>query len=112
VPNAIDGDTSTTSQVVSVRSGTCRRTCGSPVCGGRWDGLENVVAHLVRPQLRDLGAGAHSGAKAVARQRPAHAARHHQVERLHEALWHRSRALPGLGLDEVRLRQAATVRWR
>jgi hypothetical protein len=31
VPNAIDGDTSTINQVVSVRSGTCSRTYGSPV---------------------------------------------------------------------------------
>jgi hypothetical protein len=31
VPNAIDGETSSTIQVVSVRSGTCKRTCGSPV---------------------------------------------------------------------------------
>ena len=31
VPNAIDGETSITSHVVSVRSGTCRRTCGTPV---------------------------------------------------------------------------------
>jgi hypothetical protein len=31
VPKAIDGETSRTIHVVSVRSGTCRRTCGSPV---------------------------------------------------------------------------------
>ena len=31
VPNAIDGETSSTIHVVSVRSGTCRRTCGTPV---------------------------------------------------------------------------------
>ena len=31
VPKAIDGETSSTIHVVSVRSGTCRRTCGSPV---------------------------------------------------------------------------------
>jgi hypothetical protein len=31
VPNAIDGETSTTSHVVSVRSGTCSLTCGTPV---------------------------------------------------------------------------------
>ena len=31
VPNAIEADMSSTIQVVSWRSGTCRRTCGSPV---------------------------------------------------------------------------------
>ena len=40
VPNAIDGETSSTIHVVSARSGTCRRTCGWPVravaAGSMW----------------------------------------------------------------------------
>ena len=31
VPNAIEAETSSTIHVVSWRSGTCRRTCGTPV---------------------------------------------------------------------------------
>ena len=76
---------------------------------GRVD-LANVVAHLVRAQLRDLRAGPHAGAEAIAWQHAAHAARHQQVEALDQALGHRARALPRERLYQVRLRQAATVR--
>ena len=75
VPNAIDGETSSTIQVVSARSGTCRRTCGWPVRAVA-AGVEvaDVVAGLVGPQLRELGPGARRRPRAgrrAARARPA-----------------------------------------
>ena len=59
VPNAIEAETSSTSQVVSVRSGTCSADVRHAGAGAR-GGVEpaHVVAGLVRAQLRELGAGA------------------------------------------------------
>ena len=49
--------TSSSSHVVSVRSATCTRTCGSPRARGHGPvDLAHVVAELVGAHLRDLGA--------------------------------------------------------
>jgi hypothetical protein len=61
--------------------------------------LANVIADLVGPQLRDLGAAADARAETVAGQRAAHAAGDHEVERLDEALRNIPRTLPGVRLD-------------
>ena len=68
VPNAIEALTSTITHVVSARSGTCWRTCGMPV-RALAAGIEvaRVVARLVGPQLRELGAGADPGRAPLAR---------------------------------------------
>ena len=98
VPNAIEGDTSSTSQVVSARSGTCSRTCGMPVRAV--DGgveLTHVVADLVRPQLHQLGAGARARRQMVARHQAAGAAHEREVERAQQRAGHRPGALAARG---------------
>ncbi len=94
VPNAIDADTSSTIQVVSARSGTCRRTWGMPGAG-RGGGVEmaHVVAELVGPQLGQLGAQADPGGPAIAGQRPRHQPGHGDVQRLDQGRGNRARAL-------------------
>ena len=81
MPNAIEAETSSTSQVVIARSGTCRRTCG--IAGARAGrGVEpaHVVAGLVGPQLRELGAGAEAGASVLAGQDAGRAPAQREVE--------------------------------
>ena len=94
VPNAIDAETSSTSQVVRIRSGTCRRTCAMP--GARAGGgieLADVVAELVGAQLRELGAAADAGREAVAGQHAGAAPRERQRERVDERSRDRPRPL-------------------
>ena len=75
VPNAIDGERSSTIQVVSARSGTCRRTWGWPVravaAASRW---RTSSPGSYGAQLRELGPAADADGAAVAgqiRARPA-----------------------------------------
>jgi hypothetical protein len=60
---------------------------------GRRVEAAHVVAHLVRADLGELGAGAEPGRAPLARQRPGRAAREHEVERLDERARHRPRPL-------------------
>ena len=88
-------ETSSSSHVVSTRSGTCSRTCGTPVRARRRRvDLADVVADLVRPQLRQLRALPDAGRAAIARQRARGAARDDEVERLDQRRRHAARALP------------------
>ena len=57
VPNCIEGEVSSTSQVTSTRSARCSRTCGSPVRAVTFQSmLPDVVARHVGADLRELGA--------------------------------------------------------
>ena len=94
MPNAIEGDTSTASQVVSSRSGHLLahvRDAGAG--GGGGVELAHVVAGLVGAQLRELGARADAGRAVLARDDAAGAAHEGEVERLDERGRDRARAL-------------------
>ena len=85
MPKAIDGDTSTASQVVSRRSGHLLAHVRDPRAGGG-GGVElaHVVAGLVGAQLRELGARADAGGAVLARDDAARAPDEGEVERLDE----------------------------
>ena len=97
MPNAIEAETSTSSQVVSVRSGTWSRTWGRPVRAVAAASIWRTSSpNWYGPDLRQLGAGAPARCAALARQRAGRAARQHEVERLDQRRLHRARALaPG-----------------
>ena len=87
VPNAIDGETSSTIHVVSARSGTCRRTCGWPVravaAGSMWRTSSPIS--YGRSWASSVPS-ADAGRAAVARQRPRDQAADRDVERLDQRL--------------------------
>ena len=97
VPNAIEADTSSSTHVVSARSGTCWRTCGDAGARARRRvQAAHVVADLVGPDLRELGAGAQRRPRARSPgSAPAGAAREHEVERLDQRARASARALAG-----------------
>ena len=66
---------------------------------GRGGGVEltHVVAHLVRAQLHQLGAGTGAGRQVVARHHAAGAAHEREVERVQQGARHRPRALAARG---------------
>ena len=69
----------------------------------------DVVAELVRPDLRELRAGAAARRPALARQHAGRAAGEHEVERLDERALHRARALAPGWVGE--LRAHAAIGW-
>ncbi len=94
LPNAIDGDRSTTIQVVSARSGTCWRTCGTPVRAlAAGSIIRTSSPDLVGPQLRELGARADADAAVRAGQAAARPPCEREVERGDRGRRHRTRAL-------------------
>ena len=110
VPNAIDGDTSSTSQVVTSRSGTSSAHVRlARARGGRGVEPAHVVAGLVGAQRRQLGARAHARSAMLARERAAGAASERQVERLDEARGQGPRPLAaGRRREQRRARHAAS----
>ncbi len=72
--------------------------------------LADVVADLVRAQLRELRARADAGGATVARQGTRHQPRDREVERLDERLGDRPRTLPrGRRLQQRRAHRARTT---
>jgi hypothetical protein len=65
-----------------------------PSCGRRVE-VANVVARLVRSQLRELESGTDPGGAPIAGQGARGVARNDQIERLDEPLGHRTGALAG-----------------
>ena len=82
VPKLIEAEMSSSSQVASVRSATCTRTCGSPRARGHGPvDLAHVVAELVGAHLRDLGAVPERGRAVLAGDEAVDPPPHRQVER-------------------------------
>ena len=94
VPNAIDGETSSASQVTSTRSARSTRTCGSPVRAVTFQSIRRTSSPgHVRADLRELAARAEQRRAVVAGEQPLDAPADRQVERAEERL--RQRPRPG-----------------
>ena len=106
VPNVIEGEVSSTSQVVSARSARWTRTCGIRVRAVTFQSIRRTSSpRLVRADLRELGADAEQRRAVVAGEQALDAAADREVERPQQRARAsaRARAAPGSGAGARRL---------